>query len=459
MADDRIDGFLNALSGLGGSVDRLSGATVASIRNSIATQSVLETLYYEDDLAARMVDAIIDDAVRQGIELDREQSVDDGAAADSGTDVKQAGSAILRRMRELRALERVTEGARWGRLYGGGAVLIVLDDGNHSAPVALGRKIVSLSALDRWEMTPVSYFEDVMSPQYGEVETWRVNRRGARTTDTLVVHESRLLRFEGLPVSSIERARQDGWSLSVLTRAYEVLRDGQQNWRSVSNILSQATQPIFKIKGLAEMIANGQDEQLTRRMEAANLVRSILRAVLIDAEGEEFKYENASLGGLDVILDKTWQRLAAAGEMPVTRLMGMSPAGLNATGESDVRGWYDSVQSYREQDLGPQIERLVRIVAAELGDQTPSEWVVRWPSLWQMSPTEQAEHEAKIASTDKTYIDAGVLLPEEVAVTRFGGGTYDSGPVQIDASLRETPAEPPAPPAPPVEPPQAPEAP
>lgn len=431
MAKKRLDGFANAITGLGTSRDRLARASIYSMRNSWHRQDTLETLYYEEDMCARIVDAIVDDGMRQGFDLDREATEDEGGE-----------QAIGKRMRILDAANSVSQAAKWGRLYGGGAVLLVMDDGDHGRPLAMGRKLVALSVLDRWEMVPVSYYTDPMLPSFGEVETWRVQRRSSATTESVVVHESRLVRFDGIQVSRIERSRQNGWTLSVLTRAYEVVRDGSQNWRSVSNILSQSTQPIFKIKDLASMIANGEDDTLTRRMAAANLTRSALNAVLIDAEGEEFRFESASLGGLDVILDKTWQRLAAAADMPVTRLMGVSPAGLNATGESDTRGWYDRVQSYRETVLGPALECIAHVIAAELGDQSPTEWVIRWPSLWQMSPTEEAAYRKSIADTDSVYIDKQVLLPEEVGLTRFGSGQYSDAAVTIDPELRARAAEP-----------------
>jgi hypothetical protein len=96
------------------------------------------------------------------------------------------------------------------------------------------------------------------------------------------------------------------------------------------------------------------------------------------------------------------------------------------------------VQSYRESALGPQIERLVHVIAAEQGDATPTEWIVRWPSLWQMSPNEEATYRKSISDTDVAYINAGVVTPEEVAVTRFAGGGYSDGPVQVDLDLRQT---------------------
>lgn len=443
----RVDGFVNAVTGYGTTVDRTARATVRAIRDTWATQPALETLYYEDDICACIVDALVEDSLRQGIELGRDQDGED--ADDDGEEVKRQASQIQRAMRRLGALAHVSRAAKWGRLYGGAVVVLFMEDGSHGEPLKLGRKVEFLRVFDRWELSEHRRYEDPAHPKYGQTMVWRVHPRGSDHGQQLEVHESRILRFEGIDVSSQERLRQNGWTVSVLVRVYEIVRDAAQNWRSVASMMSQSTQPIFKLRGLAHMVANGQDNVLVERMTAANLGRSALNAVMIDAEGEDFRYEDASLSGLDTLLDKTWQRLAAAASMPVTRLMGTSPAGMNATGESDTRMWYDRVQAYRENVLGPQIERLVHVIAASQGDTSPTEWVVDWPSLWQMSPTEEAAYRQVVANTDKVYIDAGVLTPEEVAIARFSGRW--SPETVIDVEAREQTGEPPAPqePAPP----------
>lgn len=433
--EGRADNWVNATNGLGTLVDPLANASVVPIRHQLQDARLLETLYYEDDLCASIVDKVVDASLRQGIELERRASIDDGMEEADPEESKRQSDAILRRLRELQATQLISEADKFGRLFGGACLYIGLADGAPELPVSLqrARPVVYLSVMDRTELIPVRKYEDPKDPRYGTVEVYRYQPGSGG--GGFEVHESRLLRFDGISVSRRERDRQAGWSLSVLTRVFEVVRDGQQNWRSVSLILNQAHQAVFKLKNLVSMIANGHSAELQNRMAVTNMARSISRAVIVDADTESFEYHNASLGGLDVILDKTWQRIAAAAGMPVTVLMGTSPAGMNATGESDTRQWYDTVQAHRTDILGPQVERLVHIIAAEQGDPTPTEWQAKWPSLWQMDPQTEATCRKVVCDMDVAYINAGVLTPEEVAASRFAGGW--TAETTVDFELRE----------------------
>jgi uncharacterized protein len=432
----RGDSWVNAVTGLGTSIDKLARATF--VRSAVGTaDETLEQLYYGDDLCAKIVDKLVDAALRQGFKAAKRRI--DGRA-DDADDVKQRGAEIDRRAAALDIKGKLTEAARWGRLYGGGAILLGVEGiANPSSPLPRENagRIAYLTVLERRELIPHEWQRDPMRLGYGMPKTWFLSPISGSTGTGAVVHDSRLLKFEGIPVSRSERERRSGWSLSVLERVLDVIRDGQQNWRSVSLLLQNATQAVFKLKGLVDMVSNGEDQQMQKRMEIVNLARSIARAIVVDADTESFEYQNASLSGLDAILDKTWQRIAAAADMPVTILMGMSPAGMNATGESDVRGWYDSVHAYRTDVLGPQADRLVQMLAREAGDSEPESWYAEWPSLWQMTPTEETAHRKSVAEIDAIYIDKGVVTPEEVTVSRFGGGTWSPETV-VDLELRES---------------------
>lgn len=430
----RADSWQNAVTGLGTSIDALTRASVVSNRTQWQNPATLETLYYEDDFIAKGVDAIVDDAMRHGFDIElRSDDVDPGEA-------KARTEKITRRLRSLQAYARITEAAKWGRLYGGGALFIGSDQGEPKQVLNpnLPGKIRFLATMERRELYALEWASSFDSPIFGRPQTWAYYPTGLMTSEhARVIDASRLLTFEGLPVSKNERAAQAGWSLSIVTRVYEIVRDGQQNWRSMCLILQQMHQAVFKMKNLVSMIASGQGDTLARRMEIVNLARSISRAVLVDADSESFDYHSANVSGLSDLLDKTWQRLASAFDMPVTRLMGMSPAGMNATGESDQTNWYDRVQAYRESMLEPQIERLVHVVAAEQGDPNPGDWFVKWPSLWQMSPTEEATYRKTIAETDAIYLGEGVVTPEEISVSRFVGGW--SAETHVDLEMRAAP--------------------
>jgi hypothetical protein len=110
---------------------------------------------------------------------------------------------------------------------------------------------------------------------------------------------------------------------------------------------------------------------------------------------------------------------------------------MNATGDSDIRLYYDTVSWFREHYLGPELDRLVKILAARLGLADPESWFVSWPSLWQRNPTEEAAHRKAVAEADAIMISNGVVTEDEVALTRFGRpGEFRDGPIEINVDSR-----------------------
>lgn len=148
----------------------------------------------------------------------------------------------------------------------------------------------------------------------------------------------------------------------------------------------------------------------------------------MDAEKERFEYVARSLAGMPETLDRLALRLSAGTGIPVTLLMGQSPAGLNATGASDIRLWYDNVRSQQNQYLTPRIGRVVRLAFLAKDGPTqgkePEDWSISWRPLWQPTEKEQAETRYLTMQTDVGYIDRGVLSPRKVAESRFGGDRW-----------------------------------
>ena len=140
-----------------------------------------------------------------------------------------------------------------------------------------------------------------------------------------------------------------------------------------------------------------------------------------------FRRDSYSFGGIPEILEKMMLRLAAAARIPVSLLMGQAPAGMNATGESDIRFFYDQIKAEQEF-LKSKIEHLVKII---LGDEKAL-ITIEFPALWQMTETQKLELKRLEAEIDRIYLQEGVLLPEEVALKRFKNAEF-----AIDVASRE----------------------
>jgi hypothetical protein len=217
---------------------------------------------------------------------------------------------------------------------------------------------------------------------------------------------------------------QAGWGDAVLTRCRETLRDFQTAWASAGLLVADFSQAVWKIKGLAEILALDKNKEVENRISAMELARSIVRATVIDADGEEFSRQQTPVTGLPDLLSQFATRLAAAADMPVTLLMGMSPAGLNATGESDIRTFYDRIKSMQKRKLKPALEKLVRVAFSALEIDEPEDWSIEFNPLWQ--PTEQEQAQARLTQmqVDQGYHDMQVLSSEEIREQRFAGRTY-----------------------------------
>jgi hypothetical protein len=172
--------------------------------------------------------------------------------------------------------------------------------------------------------------------------------------------------------------------------------------------------------------------------------------IVLDKDGEDFHREPVQVTGMDALLDRFQQRLAAAAEMPVTLLMGRSPAGLNATGESDLAQWNMSVQASQRKVARPAIARMLEILTAGKFDGE-----ICFAPLEDVDEKKAADTEKVKADTWKVYVDMGALHAEQVAMAEFA-----DEPIEIDiaamkkaiAAEQEMALNPP-PPMPPVMPP------
>jgi phage-related protein (TIGR01555 family) len=317
------------------------------------------------------------------------------------------------------------EAITWGRLYGGCLLVIGAEQGLPSTPlnVAKVRDVKFLNVVDRRFASVNTYYSDPFAPNYGEIETYRVN--GLNGTST-IVHETRVIRFDGVRVDAMKRRELGGWSLSVLQRPYDVMRTFATAFQAAGVLTADASQAVFKLKGLFEMIASGEKDRLQTRMQMVDMQRSSARAVLLDADGEDFQRIKTDFTGYPEMLDRLMMRLASSIDMPVTILMGRSPAGQNATGDSDFQHWYDSISAFQANDLTEKLLRVFTILSkGELSEDAEIEWC----NLSEPTEEQRATTTKTLAEADALYIDKGVVIPEQIAIARFGSG---QGRIAVD---------------------------
>ncbi len=426
----RADSWQNMLTGHGTARDKTT-FTMFQQDNQLDFPT-LEALYHNEDLAARIVDAVPEQMFREGFEV----QVEDDAEASEG---------IEQQLHELAATEVLEETAIWARLYGGGAAFVGAQDGREPQE-ALSEKTVRavtfLQVIDRFSLWPNTWYSDPDKPKFGMPETYRIftpTVAGVTPPVNVIIHESRLITFPGARTSIRKRRVNFGWEDSVLQRPNQVLQQFGLSWAAATHLLSDAAQGVYKVKNLLDMIAGQNKEALMDRMAVVDQTRSTARMLLVDAENEDFTRTPTPFAGVAEMLDRSMQRLAAAARMPVTVLMGMAPAGLNATGESDIRQWYDQIRTLQHHVAKPRVKRLATILMlakeGPTGGDVPN-FGVHFKPLWQPTALEESQRRLAGAQADDIYLGYGVTLPEEVRESRFGGDGY-SPETTVDGDLTD----------------------
>lgn len=419
-AATRKDGWQNLVTGLGTKRDKRTHTTFGGAPVFVSGQ-LLDELYAGDDMIARIVDLPAQEMTREWLDL-------------HVGDVNVA-KAMLQRLEDLDLQAKTGEALTWARLHGGALMVLGIDDGQTTDKPLREDSIKSfgwVSVVDRWEVRVASRYADVRSPKYGMPEVYEITPAseggGSAVSDRMLIHESRVIRFDGVRTPRRRMALNSGWCDSVVTRVYEVVRDFCSGYAAAAATLADFSVGVVAIQNLAEMLAADQEGLVLKRLEMLDMARSIARAVFMDAEKERFEYVARSLAGMPETLDRLALRLSAGTGIPVTLLMGQSPAGLNATGASDIRLWYDNVRSQQNQHLTPRIGRVVRLAFLAKDGPTqgkePEDWSISWRPLWQPTEKEQAETRYLTMQTDVGYIDRGVLSPRKVAESRFGGDRW-----------------------------------
>lgn len=434
----RLDGWSNVLTGLGGARDKRLGNSFGNAPRISHQRELLSEMYHGDDLVGRIVDLPSQEMYREWIELT--------AGTAEGTD-PDIGTAIMQAMDALGVRTAFTDCEAWSDLYGGSLLLLGVDDGNDPGDPLNFDSIKSLdwvTVLDRFDVEVNSFYEDPLADKFGMPETYRlVGSAGDAKTSieekasfNTIVHESRTIRFDGVRTSRRKRRENNGWGDSVLERYVEVIRDFQAASGGIMHLLQDFSQAVFKIKGLAKALGADKEGLVIKRLQMLDIARSMVRAVPLDADAESFERSGAGVAGMADLYDRMMMRLSAATGIPVTLLFGRSPAGMNATGESDIRLFYDHIAARQETQTRPRLEYLIEVMLnARLGPTggvEPETWSFTFNPLYQESSKEKAETRKLVAQSDKIYVNLGVVTQDEVASSRYGGDSYSSETILDD---------------------------
>jgi hypothetical protein len=405
------DGWANLLSGFGVKGRDKRKSTFIEATNQLQ-ENELNDLYRGDGLAKRIVNLLVEDMTRRWFTVENDT---DGL--------------METEMRRLKVKPVIIRALRQSSLHGGSVIVMGIDDGGmYDMPVNERniRKLTHFHLFDRWRALVETEYTDPEDDKFGKTETYRIQPITSTGT-SFIVHESRVLRFDGSDVSDYTRRQNRGWNDSDLQTLYERIRGIAEALGGAEHLLTEFTLGIMQMNGLQGLIASGKEALVKTRLNMIDMSKHVLNTVLLD-ENETYSKIGSPVTGFPEILDKLLQGMSSYTGIPVTVLMGESPAGLNATGASDIRRYYDMIAARQEERMLDQMERLTCLVMlqreGEFGGRELEGWKIDFNSLWEPTDAEKVAARAQQATSDNLYVTMGALTPEEVAQSRFGGNSY-----------------------------------
>lgn len=142
-------------------------------------------------------------------------------------------------------------------------------------------------------------------------------------------------------------------------------------------------------------------------MQAQSVLRSNFGVQLVE-QGNKINNTQYTFTGLKEVYESMCLNLCGASHYPMTKLFGRSPAGMNATGESDLKNYYDYVDTLRESRLRPVLEKLLPVLARSAGIQL-EDADLSFPPLWTPTAKETADIAKIKADSIVSAFQSGLL--------------------------------------------------
>lgn len=427
------DGLRNALAGMGTERDKRHYSHYSIFRP--LTLFECENAYTGSWLIKKIITAPAEDMTREWIEMSW-----DGSDKEMKF-VTDAEEAFDVRAKAFQAL-------LWARMFGGCVIVIGIEGQDLTTPLDLDTvekgSLQYLYVLDRWRIswsgTITDKPEDMGSPNFGLPDMYIIAESSVR------VHWSRIIRFDGSLLPYFLFRRNMMWHDSEIHAVEEAVKDYDAGKNGIGALLWEAVVDIIKAEGLAEKLSTESGElEVQQRFVNAALGKSIFRTLILDKE-EEYEQKTVPFNnGAVEAVRHLMVDVCGASDIPTPRLFGQSPAGLTATGDSDVRNYYNHIGSKQNSQLRPPLMKLYAVLVRHALGRWPENFKLAFKPLWQMSDKERSEIDLNRAKRDQLNIQSGIIT-EGVAAKEAKEDqiyrTMEDKDVAMAEELSKTPPDP-----------------
>ena len=362
----------------------------------------LEAMYRNSWIVGQVVDTIAEDMTRAKAEIVSEMNPDDI-------------DKINRSFGKYNIWGSLCDTIKWARLFGGGLAILMIEGQDPTSPLDIKRvrpgSFKGLLVLDRWLVQPpMGDLVTELGPQFGMPKYYDIIGDSSGLP-RLRIHYSRVIRLDGIRLPYYQKYYENTWGESVVERLQDRLIAFDSASHGAAQLIYKAHLRGIGVEGLREVLSMGgkAEEAVIKQFDYIRLMQSNECLTLLDSK-DQFWSQQYTFSGLSDMMLQFGMQISGATGIPLVRLFGQSPAGLNSTGESDLRNYYDHINKLQENQLRPGLEIIYKIMAvSEAGIVLPDQFDFTFNSLWQMSDKEKADLSKADSDSITTAYNAGLI--------------------------------------------------
>ena len=385
-----FDGLSNLMTGLGGAKDKATG-NVWNHSGANYDHVALSVRYREDWLSQKVCQIVPQDMTREWRKLEGELAVE----AD-----KQFEVARL-----------FKEAYKWARLYGTSFIVLDIDDGRTTDKPVNWRNLRpgclrSMHVVDRTRIVTLGEIDQrPMSVSFGMPDHYQF------VNTTSPIHKERLIRFEGTELPIYERQRNLWYSDSVLIPLMRQIDNFHTTSFAAAQMVQEANTDVIKVEGLANILTSPSGtEAMIQRFSDWKSIKSVFGVSILDSS-EDFESKKIQLSGVKDLIWEYLKMVSASVSIPATRFLSASPEGMNATGESDLVNYIETLQGLHKDVFDPRLGVVDKLLAAHFGIDE-EEFGYEWNCIFPESSGQKALRYKDFGKNISELVQAGVLSEE-----------------------------------------------
>lgn len=281
---------------------------------------------------------------------------------------------------------------------------------------------------------------DPLHPAYFKPTSWFIMARE--------VHSSRLLTFVGREMPDLLKPAYSFGGLSLSQMALPYVDNWLRTRQSVSNLIHSFSVMVLKtnllatLAGLNSPNSGGGADEVNRRVALFNNYRDNSGTFVLDMDTEDFANVSAPLGSLDKLQAQSQEQMASVAAIPLVKLLGITPSGLNASSDGEIRTFYDWIHSCQETLFTAPLSKVIDIIQlSEFGEIDP-EIGFEFEPLWQLDDAGKAAVEKTKADTDEIFVNMGALGNEDVRARLAGDSSSQYHGLDLSGPAPGPPVDP-----------------